>query len=69
MTPFTDCRCPVTECDANRGERGCYCWYLRADEPCDHPVWRRIWARLMEQAAYLAHRDGDGRQGQEWRGW
>lgn len=48
MIPFADCRCPVEECEANRGEDGCRCWFLRAEEPCDHPLWKRIWRRLTE---------------------
>ena len=43
MLKYEDTNCPILACQANKGERGCYCSFLVSGQPCDHPVYRRRW--------------------------
>ena len=40
---FKEARCPVLSCEANRGDRGCYCGFVPYGFPCDHPRFRDQW--------------------------
>lgn len=57
MCRYEDCRCPITECEANKGDKGCFCNYMVTGHSCDHPRYRDTWAMIMEQRGGLQQLD------------